>query len=301
MIGCGFLGGHIARGLAMRGLAVRALSHSFSPLAVEVLDDAALIVGDARDPPLVEAALADVDEVVYCVGGLQPAGAELAPATDVAMLLEPLRCVLAAVARQAHARVTFISSGGAVYGNPERIPVTEGQPTRPIGAYGRTRLAAERLLAQAHRRDGVRALILRCGNVYGEGQPLGRGQGAVGVFIDRISRGEPVALFGSGDVIRDYVYVGDLVDAVCQLVGRRQLPEVVNVGSGAGSSVRELIGVVEHAVGRDAIVHEHPPRPFDVLRLILDVTLLGSVVTWAPRPLVEGVAQLAPLLTPSGS
>jgi UDP-glucose 4-epimerase len=292
VIGCGFLGGHIARGLALRGAPVRVLSHSFAAQAIEVLDDRALIAGDARDEDLVLRTLRDIDEVIYCVGGLQPESAEASPDVDAALLLDPLRVVLGALARRPSIGITFLSSGGAIYGNPRRVPVDERHGARPIGAYGRVRLAAERMIEQAHHRSGTAARILRCSNVYGENQPLKRGQGAVGVFVDNVSRGEPINVFGRGEAVRDYLYVGDLVDVVCQLAGRRRKFDVINVGSGEGTSITELITLVEEALGRQAIRRELPARPFDVQRVILDVTKLRSLIPFAPRSLAVGVGQL---------
>src|SRR5205085_6241988 len=97
VIGCGFLGGHIATGLARRAMAARVLSRSFAPSAVRQLSRYAFLEGDVRNPLVLERALVGIDEVVYCIGGLQPAGAELEPERDAALMLTPLREVVAAL------------------------------------------------------------------------------------------------------------------------------------------------------------------------------------------------------------
>ncbi len=291
VIGCGFLGSHIACGLAERGHAVRVLSRSFAPAALRELPDAALIRGDARDRPLLHAALDEIDEVIYCVGGLQPAEAQLHPRRDRALLLDPLRDVITTLIGRPGVALTYLSSGGAVYGNPAQLPVPEAAPPKPIGAYAAVRLAGERLLVQAHKRYGLDVRILRCSNVYGEDQPIDRGQGAVGVFLDRIARGQVIELFGDGSVVRDYVYVGDLVETIARL-RRWDGLTVLNVGSGVGTSLKELIELLEAALGREAIVAARPARDFDVRRVVLDVTRLRRLLAVDPLTLTQGLTRL---------
>lgn len=292
VLGCGFLGGHVARGLADRGARVTGLSHSFAPTVSEVPGRLSLIRGDAFDRRLLATALHGVDEVIYCLGGLPPARAELEPERDAALVLDPLHSVLDALHGRPGIGFTYLSSGGAVYGNPASIPVAEDHPARPIGAYGSVRLAGEQIVDAARRRGGILTRILRCGNVYGEHQPLSRGQGAVGVFIDRISRGETIELFGDGETVRDYVYVGDLVEAIAQLLACRNGSALLNIGSGTGTSVNELVRLVEEALGRSAVVTHAAARPFDVRRVILDLTRLRTLIGYDPLGLAEGVARL---------
>jgi UDP-glucose 4-epimerase len=294
VIGCGFLGGHIACGLAERGVGVRVLSRSFAPRALRQLPADRLILADARHPDALKVALDGIDEVIYCVGGLQPAEAELARERDEAMLVAPLREVLTQLAEGPKVAITYLSSGGAVYGNPVQLPVRETTPPNPIGVYAAVRLAGERVLARAHERYGLPVRILRCANVYGEDQPINRGQGAVGVFLDRIARGQVIEVFGDGSVVRDYVYVGDLVEAVARLIGRDGLT-VLNVGSGIGTSLTELIALLETALGRRAITAPRPARGFDVQRVVLDVTKLRQLLGTQPLTLAQGIRCLVPV------
>jgi UDP-glucose 4-epimerase len=292
IVGCGFLGGHLAAGLARRGSQVRVLSRSFARPVLDSEDHLELVAGDARDPALLDRALSGVDEVICCIGGLQPASAESDPLVDRAMIIEPLEVLLAAMLCRPRGRLIFMSSGGAVYGNPLRLPVEEDHPLAPIGAYGAVRAEAERMILAAVARGEANGRILRCANVYGEHQPLNRGQGAVGVFIDRISRGRPVQIYGDGSVVRDFVYVGDLVDAMSQLCEIRESPTVINVGSGTGTSVRGLIAVIEAATGHPAVMRFTEPRPFDVGAITLDIKRLRNLIAFAPTSLDDGVQRL---------
>lgn len=292
VIGCGFLGGNVACGLARRGVEVRVLSRSFAPPAAAMLPARALVEGDVSSHLILERALAGVDEVIYCVGGLQPAGAELDPRRDASLMLGPLRELVAALRGRHGVALTYLSSGGAVYGNPRRLPVSEAEPPDPIGAYATVRLAGERIVVRAHEEHGIPVRVLRCANVYGEGQPVNRGQGAVGVFLDRILRGVPIELFGDGGVVRDYVYVGDVVEVIARLITDHGGSTLMNVGSGEGTSLNELIGLLESSTQQTAIIVRRPGRGFDVHRVILDVTRMRRLVSVEPLGLSEGIGRL---------
>ncbi|HEY3434327.1 MAG TPA: NAD-dependent epimerase/dehydratase family protein, partial [Solirubrobacterales bacterium] len=185
--------------------------------------------------------------------------------------------------------LTYLSSGGTVYGEPETIPVPEDAPTEAFGAYGKLHLQCEGEVLAASREHGLPARILRCATVYGEHQHPDRGQGAVVTFLHRIERGEPIDLFG-GETIRGYVYVGDVARATIALVEQGG-PTVINVGSGTGTSLLELLRAVEREVGREAQVHQHEPRGFEVHQIVLDTTLLHQTVELEITDLQTGIAR----------
>lgn len=257
---------------------------------VAALGEENLRLGDAAERETVEAALEGVSQVVFCAGGLLPAASERDPERDRQLTLGPVETTLAALAARPGVGLTYLSSGGTVYGEPARIPVRESDPTEPISAYGRLHLECERLIERASREDGLRARILRCSTVYGEHQRPDRGQGAVVTFLHRIERGEQIDLYGGGTTIRDYVYVGDVARAVIATAAAEGGPAVVNVGSGEGTSLLELLRLTEAEVGRPAAVVEHPERGFDVHQIVLDTSRLRELVEFEPTPLEAGIA-----------
>jgi UDP-glucose 4-epimerase len=291
VIGCGFIGSNIVEQLAAADRAPAVLTRS-KP-AAEVAAKIApgdLIVGDGADPETVERALEGAEHVIFSAGGLLPAASEQDPELDARLTLGPVRTVLERLRDRPGVGLTYLSSGGTVYGEPEKIPVPEDAPTEAFGAYGRLHLECEREVMAASRDHGLRARILRCATVYGEHQRPGRGQGAVVTFLDRIERGEPIDLYGGGATIRDYVYVGDVARAAIGLIGQGG-PAVINVGSGSGTSLLELLQLVEREVGREAQVHRHDPRGFEVHQIVLDTTLLHQTVELDVTPLPAGIAR----------
>lgn len=291
VIGCGFIGSNIVEQLVAAGQPPAVLTRSApAPDVAARIAPGDLILGDATDPETVERALEGVEHVIFSAGGLLPAASEENPEEDARLTLGPVRTVLERLRERPGVGLTYLSSGGTVYGEPEKIPVPEDAPTGAFGAYGRLHLQCESEVLAASREHGLPARILRCATVYGEHQRPGRGQGVIVTFLDRIERGEPIDLYGGGATIRDYVYVGDVARAAIALVEAGG-PAVINVGSGSGTSLLELLQMVEREVGREAQVHQHEPRGFEVHQIVLDTALLHQTVELEITDLPAGIAR----------
>lgn len=249
-----------------------------------------LHLGDAAEPADLEPALEEVERVIYCAGGLLPAASEEDPERDAALTLAPLRAVLEALRKRSGTTLTYISSGGTVYGDPEQLPVEESAPERPRGSYGRLHLECEREIERDCAEHGLTARILRCSTVYGEHQRPDRGQGAVVTFLHRIERGEEIELYGAEETVRDYVYAGDVARVVADLLSRDDGARKLNVAAGEGTSLEDLLKLTERQVGRQARGRRHPPRDFDVREIVLDIDRLRRLTGFEPTPLREGIA-----------
>ncbi len=292
MIGCGFIGSRTVEELAAAGLATAALTRSRPAVAIgDLIPDGDLHLGDAGDAGLLDAALADVGTVVYTAGGLLPAASELEPERDAELTLRPLRAVLKALRERPETSFVYLSSGGTVYGEPERNPIAEDAPVRPLGSYGRLHVQCEEEIRRGREEHGLRARILRCSTVYGERQRPERGQGVIVTFLHRIATGIPIDLYGGGASVRDYIYVGDVGRAVVALIGSEEGPAVINVGSGEGTSLAEILELTEAEIGRPAEVIEHAARDFEVGRIVLNIACFRDLVTLDPMPLSDGIAR----------
>jgi UDP-glucose 4-epimerase len=292
VIGCGFIGSRTVEELAAVGLPTVALTRSRPVVAIRDLIPAAdLHIGDAADPQVLDAALTDVGTVVYAAGGLLPAASELEPERDAELTLGPLRAVLRALRERPDTSFVYLSSGGTVYGEPESNPIAEDAPVRPLGSYGRLHVRCEEEILRERDEHGLGARILRCSTVYGERQRPERGQGVIVTFLHRIATGIPIDLYGGGASVRDYVYVGDVARSIIALVGRDDGPAVLNVGSGEGTSLAEILELTEAEVGRPAEVIEHAAREFEVHRIVLDISRLEELVTVDSMPLGDGIAR----------
>jgi UDP-glucose 4-epimerase len=255
---------------------------------MRLIEGAEVVIGDASDRETVLRAVDGADHVLCCMSGLLPAESNRNPAVDAALSLPPLINVLEALRRHP-VPMTYLSSGGTAYGNPRSIPVPETAPTDPITSYGIMKLAGEKYVSMYSELYGLPVRILRCSNVYGEGQPSNRGQGAVAVFMQRIAQAEPVIVFGDGSIIRDYIHVSDVAQVVMTLLDRRDGPRILNVGSGVGTSLNDLIGIIESVVRMRARVDRRAARAFDVRAIILDLSILRRMFAFSPMPLQIGI------------
>ena len=255
-----------------------------------LLGDGDLHIGDAAEPDVLERSLSGVENVIFSAGGLLPAASERDPELDARLTLGPVRGVLDALSRRPGVALTYLSSGGTVYGEPEYTPVDENHPTEPRGSYGKLHLICEAEVVRHQRDNQLRARILRCSTVYGERQLPDRGQGAIVTFLHRIERGEPIDLYGGDTTVRDYIYAGDVARVCIDLLGSDKGPAILNLASGEGTSLTELLRLTEKQVGRRAQVVSHPERSFDVRRIVLDTAELRRLVQFGFTPLEAGIS-----------
>jgi UDP-glucose 4-epimerase len=283
----GFLGSAIAAELARGDFELRTLSRSNSALPRPWN----LIVGDASDRGLLLRACDGVDHIVYAAGGSLPAESEADPLTDLERSLRPLMNAIGACARFG-CGLTILSSGGTVYGQTAASLVSERHPTNPVSAYGMRNLVAEKYVLMQAENLGFPARILRIGNAYGSGQPLRRSQGIVAALLRCLARDEPFSVFGDGQTVRDYVNVADIASAAVHLLRGPPRPRVVNVGTGLGHSVLDLISICNAVTGRQLNVRFEQARNFDVGRNVLDIGVLCRLIDYHPTPLESGIARL---------
>jgi UDP-glucose 4-epimerase len=290
VIGCGFIGERFVAELVRAGYSTVVLTRSppDGPKR-ERIRGAELIVGDAGTEHFLNRALEGVTDVVYSAGGLLPAESDLNPELDLTLSLPPLLATLDALREREGVGLTMLSSGGTVYGRPHYLPVDEEHPTNPISSYGIVRVTCESYVALYGQRYGIPAQILRCSNVYGENQPAERGQGTIPTFLQKVLAGDPIVLFGDGSIVRDYVYVGDLTDALLRLLELPRERRLLNVGAGEGASLNELIALVEKLTDTTVTIERRDPRPFDIQEIVLDAGRLQSLIGFKPIGLEDGM------------
>jgi UDP-glucose 4-epimerase len=189
-------------------------------------------------------------------------------------------------------KVAFASSA-AVYGDVETLPVSETAATRPLSPYGIDKLASEHALAYYQAVHNVPATALRFFNVYGPRQdPSSPYSGVISIFAERARAGSPLTIFGDGNQTRDFVYVADVVHALCAALDPRVRCDVANVGTGGEITINELAAlVVELCAGAPsprAIIHA-AARSGEIARSRADVTRLRALGVPAPSGLRDGL------------
>ena len=279
--GNGFLGSSLVEGLRAAGKAARVLD--VTPARGDVdWSGVDYRLGGVDDAQALADALAGVDCVYHLASTTVPGSSNRDPAYDVSSnLLGSLR-LIRAMSEAGVRRIVFFSSGGTVYGNPERLPVDERHPLRPISSYGVVKVAIENYLLMYQRLGVLDPLILRPSNPYGPRQSTSGMQGAIGAFLGKAKAGEGVSIWGDGGIVRDYIYVDDLVDLAVR-AGASDACGVYNAGSGSGQSLNELCALVRELTGRPLPVEYLPGRDLDVSEIVLDNRAAVGRFGWAPR------------------
>lgn len=190
-------------------------------------------------------------------------------------------------------KLVFFSSGGTVYGNNGGRPHREDDTRKPVSYYGLSKSIIEDLVYFEHRRSGLDYLIVRPSNAYGPGQSPDGQQGLIAVATGKALRGEALQIWGDGKAVRDYIYVDDLADAVFRLIGSGLSCETVNVGSGKGYQVNDVLSILGSHLDRPLKVEYVGKRNVDVDSIVLDCTKIGSLIDFRPMGLEEGIKRFA--------
>jgi UDP-glucose 4-epimerase len=288
--GTGLIGSSIVRAFLDGGHEVVALArHDVDRHRASLLDGATLVFGDANDRSTLAKLLDGVDHVVDALGAPHPAESARNPLAQFDAELPVLLELLELVAGSRGTGFTYLSSGGAIYGDVDELPVSEDAECHPVSPYGVTKLAAERYVLMAARQHEVRVQVLRVANAIGATQLPRTGQGVIAALLHGAETDCAVRLFGDGSSVRDYVDVAD-VAAACVAVSAVDLPElVVNVGSGIGHRLDEVVALVEDVTGASIRVDQAPARPTDVRAITLDVDRLRGLMAWHPISLRHSV------------
>ncbi|MBL8600873.1 MAG: SDR family NAD(P)-dependent oxidoreductase [Myxococcales bacterium] len=297
--GLGMLGSAAVRQLVRRGDAVRVLDCRLPRHGANdqnLADEAGrfeLIEADLRDAEALKRALAGVDAVVHAAGHVSHVAGVEAPQRDVAHNVEASVALLDGVRRVCpEARLVFCSTRG-VYGAPEALPVSERAPLAPRGMHEWSKVAAEEAFRTFGRLHGLTSVSLRITNAYGPGGQLKSPEfGVITWWVGQALQGLPIKVFGDGLVRRDLVFVDDIAEAVIAAVDSPEaLPEVINVGSPEGLSLREIAAAICDAVGPEAryelVPYTAARKAMEVGDFVSDITLAQRHLAWAPRTALD--------------
>ncbi len=180
-------------------------------------------------------------------------------------------------------KLIFYSSGGAIYGNQDVGVVSEGSSLQPISSYGIHKLAIEKYLSLYEFIGGLNYSVMRISNPYGPNQNSMKGQGVVGVYLEKIKNNEPIEIWGDGNIVRDYIHVQDVTDAAIRLISYEGSFRVFNIGSGIGVSINNLLEIIKKSTKKIVNVSYLETRAVDVKKNILDINLAKNELSWAPK------------------
>ncbi|HCC21945.1 hypothetical protein A2480_03660 [Candidatus Uhrbacteria bacterium RIFOXYC2_FULL_47_19] len=280
--GAGFIGSHVVDRLIGRGYIVHVIDNLSSGSRGNLHQKAKLHVMDIRSDrlPTLFRRLRPV-AVVHLAAHIDLRASYLTPQFDADVnLLGGLNVIEAAGAAGVE-HLTFASSA-AVYGYVRRPPIAEDAPKFPSSPYGIAKLSFEHYLDFAREKYGLKATALRFANVYGPRQTIVGEAGVVAIFINRLLNGEIPVVNGTGRQTRDFVFVGDVADAVAASVSH-QVDGIFNVSTGRQTSVNDLYRSLAVALGSGIKPQRGPAKPGDDMNLALDPTLAKKKLNWQAK------------------
>jgi UDP-glucose 4-epimerase len=290
--GAGFIGSHVADGFIAAGHEVAVLDTLATGDRAKVNPRARFYQLDVRDRQGVAAMFAEFrpELVDHHAAQAEVPKSVADPVFDAEVnVLGGLNLLRAALDHGVR-KVVFASTGGALYGDPERVPCDEEHPIRPLSPYGTSKYCFEQYLGTFRRTFGLDFTVLRYANVYGPRQDFLSEEGrVVAIFASRMLRGQPVTVDGDGEQSRDMVFVSDVVAANLAALEHGS-GAAFNVGTGRAVTINQIFDRLRHLTGYQLEPRHGPARRGDVYRIALDCAKAERELGWrAAVGLEEGL------------
>jgi UDP-glucose 4-epimerase len=288
--GAGFVGSHVVEAYLAEGHEVRVVDNLTTGRISNLDARAKLYEMDIQSPGLDEVFAEYRPEVVNHHAA--QASVKLSTHDPLKDLQQNAGCtarIAMLCAEHGVGKLIYSSSGGTVYGEPERLPLDESHPLAPVSPYGLSKLIGEQYLQLYGRTHGLNFTILRYSNAFGPRQDPNGEAGVVAIFTGKMLAQEPCTIDGDGEQKKDYVYVGDIARANVMALAASP-GATMNIGTGRGISVNEIFEALNAETGNEIPARSGPPRPGDVRNFWLDNSHAREQMGWQPEVgFVEGI------------
>lgn len=296
--GCGFIGSHLVEALLARGARVRVLdnlSSGFRANLDAVAQRVEIQIGDVTDPAALQQACKDVDGIFHLAALVSVADSVARPLDNhLINATGTLRVLLAA--REAGVKRVMLASTAAIYGNEPTLPKTEDLPPAPASPYAVAKLMSEQYLRIFHRLYGMETVALRFFNVYGPRQdPRSPYSGVISRFVEAVESGTQPVIFGDGEQSRDFVYVGDVVQACVAALFDEAKGDgaVYNVGTAQQADLLSVLNALSALSGQTIEPRFEAPRAGDIRHSLSSIDAARAAFNYAPKfNLMEGLRKL---------
>ncbi|WP_126428035.1 NAD-dependent epimerase/dehydratase family protein [Brevibacillus marinus] len=280
--GAGFIGSHLVEKLLACGHRTVVVDNESSGLRQHVPPDAVYHRLDICDERLPELIKREQPEVIVHLAAQSVVPVSVRdPALDARVNIQGLIALLEAARRQDVRKVIFASSA-AVYGEPAQVPIVEEMAGQLLSPYAVSKFAGEGYLAAYQHLYGLAYTVFRFANVYGPRQSAKADGGVVAIFTEQIRRGRTLTIHGDGEQTRDFIYVGDVTEAIITAFDRAD-NTVLNLSTGVPTSINQLIDELEQ-VARIRVQRQYgPPRPGDIRHSCLSTEKMKRLLKWQPR------------------
>lgn len=286
--GAGFIGSNLVDSLLEQDFEISVLDNFSSGKLSNLPLDVDIIKGDIRDEEVVKKSLKDVQILYHLAAQASVAVSMKEPILDATINTIGTLNLLKHAFDSEIDHFIFSSTGGAIYGEPIKIPPNEASPEEPVSIYGVSKLASEKYM-KFYEKMGLKCSILRFANVYGPRQDPHGEAGVISIFLNNVKNNKPLYVFGDGTSSRDYVFVKDIAKVAIDVL-QSPASDPINVGSGKETVMNDLIETIEKVVHKKFDVIYTDERKGDVKKIYLDCSKLNEKLGWIPStPLEEGL------------
>ncbi|WP_244847107.1 NAD-dependent epimerase/dehydratase family protein [Caballeronia sp. SL2Y3] len=291
--GFGFIGSHLANYLVSEGWHVKIVDiEGAVPCIPLPPENVTTIYGKYFDPVVMQNSLVDVDVCFHLASSVGPANSNDKVTFDIETNLIGTIQLLEAMRQSGVGRIVYLSSGGTVYGGPHSVPITEDMHGAPSCSYGIVKKTVEHYLSLYQKLHDLEYNVIRLANPYGVGQRLHANQGVIANFIGKILSNAPLEIWGDGSVVRDYVYIADVIRAIGIAATSEARNDVFNIGSGVGLSLAQIVDLLKNECGLDFQVNYTPSRKVDQPINVLDISKAKQRLGWSPKvSITEGIGR----------
>lgn len=291
--GTGFIGLNLIEALlpCCTNLVITVRSQDRLPQPVTTATNITIVQCDLKDKEHLQKIIIEynVSTVLHLASKLIPASSYEAFSQEMEEVILPTFNLLEFLSGK-KIKIIYFSSGGTVYGNVSNL-IHEDHSLNPISYYGYSKMLIENYITFLNRTAMLPYIILRPSNVYGKYQQTDRAQGFVSVALKKILQQQPIEIWGDGTTIRDYLSVSDLVLCVYKLLDSDIVNETFNIGTGKGSTLLEIIEILQDLTGENAEIVFKEKRKVDVDTMTLAIHKIQSAIDYHPLSLSDGIAK----------
>ncbi|POO85652.1 NAD-dependent epimerase/dehydratase family protein [Clostridium sp. 3-3] len=271
----GFIGTNLALALSKskkNEITLIDVKYEYFPDEVKSIENVKIIESNFSDDTDFDSLIKNQDIVYHLVSTTVPSTSNQHIASELHSNIIVTTKLLNACVEENVKKVIFLSSGGTVYGKEISAPIKEIDSTKPISSYGLQKLTIENLLYLYNYLYNLDYSVIRLANPYGPFQRPNGSLGAVTTFTYKALKNEEISVYGDGSVVRDFIYIDDAINAIIKIANSVSKHKIFNVGSGCGTSINELIHIIEKTLNRKLNVKYIKSRNVDVPINYLDIS-----------------------------
>lgn len=289
--GTGFIGRNIVENLSGNDYNIVLLVRDSKKISnqYKTCDRISIVEGDIIQSELIESVILEykIELVIHLVSNLIPSSSLEDFNIELSEVVFPTFKLLELLSKF-NIQVVYFSSGGTIYGNVNDF-IDENKSLNPINYYGYSKLMIENHIRFLNTTQKLSYLILRPSNVYGKYQRIEAQQGFIAVALGKFISNSSMEIWGNGEVIRDFVDVQDVSGALRKLIENNIMDRTLNVGSGEGNSLNEVLSIIENILERNIEVIYKDKRAVDLDRMILNIDKIKNCIDFNPKSLKKGI------------